>query len=216
MISILLAVYNGEKYISQSIDSIINQTFKDWELLIGFNGTTDSSKDIVNSYDDHRIKVFDYKNDKGKAKTLNKLIKKASYDWCATQDDDDIWLPQKLEKQICLTNEYDCIGTFCKYINENNQITGQPSIASGNDDIIRLSLGGVNQIISCSAIFKKDLRIEWNESLDGLIDYDYWLKLIKKEYKFYNIPDYLVLHRLHQESNFNTKSFNINQILSCI
>jgi glycosyltransferase involved in cell wall biosynthesis len=48
-ISILLAVYNGEKYISQSIDSIIDQSFKEWELLIGFNGTSDSSKDIVNS-----------------------------------------------------------------------------------------------------------------------------------------------------------------------
>ena len=213
MISILLATYNGEKYIQSSIDSIINQTFKDWELLIGLNNTTDSLKDIVYTYNDHRIKVFDYGNEKGKAKTLNKLIREARYDWCAVQDDDDIWLPQKLEKQIRLTNEYDCIGTFCKYINENNQIIGQPYIASKNDDIIRLSLEGANQIISCSAIFKKNLKIEWNESLDGLIDYDYWIKLIKIKYKFHNIPDYLVLHRLHQESNFNTKTFDVNQIL---
>ena len=55
VISILLATYNGERYIKKSIDSIMDQTFKDWKLLIGFNGTTDSSKEIVESYNDNRI-----------------------------------------------------------------------------------------------------------------------------------------------------------------
>ena len=75
MISILLATYNGEKYIKRCIDSIVDQKFTDWKLLIGFNGTTDSSKEIVASYDDDRIFVYDYGEDKGKAKTLNKLLK---------------------------------------------------------------------------------------------------------------------------------------------
>ena len=75
MISILLAVYNGEKYIRKSIDSILNQSYKDFELLIGFNGTIDNSKKIVSEYNDSRIRVFDYNDDKGKAKTLNKLIR---------------------------------------------------------------------------------------------------------------------------------------------
>ena len=77
MISILLATYNGEKFIKESIDSILNQTFTEWELIIGFNGTTDNSKKIVSEYNDSRIKIFDYGNDKGKAKTLNTFLEPA-------------------------------------------------------------------------------------------------------------------------------------------
>lgn len=212
MISILLAVYNGEKYISQSIDSIINQTFKGWELLIGFNGTTDSSKDIVNSYNDNRIRIFDYKEDKGKAKTLNKLIKESRYDWCAMQDDDDIWLPEKLEKQLDQLNDFDVIGTLITYIDKNGIPCGAPNLAIDHEKIKSKSLAGINQIANSSAIFKKEAAAEinfWREDIDGVEDFDFWKKLLKKDYKFYNIPDYLVLHRLHQESNFNSKSFNI-------
>ena len=216
MISILLAVYNGEKYISQSIDSIINQTFKDWELLIGFNGTTDSSKDIVSSYNDDRIKVFDYKEGKGKAKTLNKLIKEARYDWCAIQDDDDIWLPGKLEKQIEQVDQFDVVGTLITYINKNNIETITPNLSTDHEDIKRLSLAGINQIANSSAIFKKDAVAQinfWREDIDGIEDFDLWVKLLKKGYRFHNISSKLVLHRIHQESSFNTKQHDLKKIL---
>ena len=111
MISVLLAVYNGEKYIRKSLDSVLNQTYKDFEILIGFNGTTDNSKSIVSEYKDNRIKVFDFGNDKGKAKTLNKLLRECKGDWIAIQDDDDIWLPGKLEFQLKYSNDFDVIGS---------------------------------------------------------------------------------------------------------
>lgn len=216
MISILLAVYNGEKYIDQSVNSIINQTFKDWELLIGFNGTTDSSKDIASSYNDDRIRIFDYKEDKGKAKTLNKLIKEARYNWCAIQDDDDIWLPEKLEKQFDQLNHYDIIGTLIAYIDENNISCGAPNLATDHENIKRLSLAGINQIANSSAIFRKQDALDiggWDESLDGIEDFDFWIKLLKKGYRFHNISSKLVLHRIHQESNFNTKAFDVKSLI---
>lgn len=218
-ISILLASHNGEKYIAQSVESIINQTFKEWELLIGFNGTTDSSKDIIAKYNDRRIKIFDYGNEKGKAKTLNKLIKKAKYNWCAIQDDDDIWLPQKLEKQFSLTDSHDVIGTFIHYINKNNQIIGGARIASDHENIKRLSLSGINQVANSSAIFKKEAAAEinfWREDVDGIEDFDFWLKLLKSGRSFYNIPEYITLHRLHSSSHFNSQksqNLKINEIL---
>ena len=110
MISILLATYNGERYIEQSITSVLNQTFTEFELLIGFNGTTDGSKEIVASFNDSRIRVFDYGEDKGKATTLNKLLKEVKYDWIAIQDDDDVWADSKLEKQVAHTTTNDIIG----------------------------------------------------------------------------------------------------------
>jgi len=219
MISILLAVHNGEKYISQSIDSIINQTFENWELLIGFNGTIDSSKDIVDSYNDDRIKTFDYGNDKGKAKTLNKLIKEAQYDWCAIQDDDDIWLSKKLEKQIKHTKDCDVVGSYIHYINENGSITGSPNLSQNHGQIKTKSLIGINQIANSSAIFKKDAAAQinfWREDIDGVEDFDFWLRLLRAGYSFYNIPEYITLHRLHASSHFNSQesqNLKINEIL---
>lgn len=216
MVSILLAVYNGEKYIDQCVDSIINQTFKDWELLVGFNGTTDRSKDIVSSYNDSRIRIFDYKEDKGKAKTLNKLIKEARYNWCAIQDDDDIWLPEKLEKQIEQVNQFDVIGSFIMYIDEKNNPCGKPNLSIEHEKIKTKSLSGDNQTSNSSAIFRRQDALEiggWDESLDGIEDFDFWIRLLKKDRLFHNVPSIFVLHRIHSESNFNTKQQDTSKIL---
>jgi glycosyltransferase involved in cell wall biosynthesis len=206
MISILLATYNGEKYIQKSIESVLNQTFTDFELLIGFNGTTDNSKKIVSNINDSRIRVFDYGEDKGKPKTLNKLIKEAKYDWIGIQDDDDIWLPKKLEKQIEFINSFDVIGTQIFYIDEEENITGKPNLSLSSDEIIKKFLSGDNQIANSSAIFKKELAscfYFWDENLYCLEDFDFWLKFIKLNSKFINLKKELVLHRLHSNSNFN-------------
>lgn len=211
MISILLAVYNGQKYIHQSIESILDQTFSEWELLIGFNGTTDNSKKIVASYQDNRIKTFDYGQDKGKAKTLNKLVKESQYDWLAMQDDDDIWLNNKLAIQNQYINDYDVIGTYIKYIDEQGYTIDGPTLASSHNNIKNLSLSGINQIANSSSIFSKaciEKAGGWKEDIDGIEDFDLWKRLLLARYEFYNVPNYLTLHRIHSASNFNAKSKN--------
>ena len=217
MISILLAVYNGEKYVEESIKSIINQTYKDWECIVAFNGTIDSSKEIINKYTgDTRIRVIDFGQDKGKAKTLNKILPLCKYDWVAIQDDDDVWLSKKLEQQIKFINEFDVIGTNCQYIDKDGNFAGMPTISPDHETIVSKSLNGENQIINTSAIFKKThaLRVEgWDESIDGIEDYDFWLKLIKHNRKFINILKPLVLHRLHSNSSFNTKQYDLVSLL---
>lgn len=216
MVTVLLAVHNGERYLNLAIDSILNQSYPDFELLIGFNGTTDNSRDIVDSFSDNRIKIFDYRGEKGKAKTLNKLLKEVKSDWVALQDDDDIWLKNKLEIQLQYTEKYDVIGTFINYINETGHIIGQPHLSNKSEDIKRLSLAGANQVANTSAIFKKQDAISvdgWNEDLDGIEDFDFWLKLLRSGKLFYNVPKYLVKHRLHQNSSFNTKTYDISKIL---
>lgn len=216
MISILLATYNGQKYLKDSINSILSQTFEEFELLIGLNGTTDNSRDILNSFQDSRIIIFDYGHDKGKSKTLNKLLKESKYNWIAIQDDDDIWLPNKIEKQIKYIGNYDVIGTFIKYIDSNNNFIGSPKIHSSPEMIRKLTLNKMNQIANTSAIFKKEDALKlggWNENLDGIEDLDFWIRLLRANKKFINIPEYLVLHRLHQGSNFNTKNQDLNKII---
>ena len=216
MISILLAVYNGEKYIKKSIESIINQTFTDWELLIGFNGTKDNSKQIVSEYNDSRIRVFDYGMDVGKAKTLNKMIKEVKYDWIAIQDDDDIWMPKKLERQVKLINGFDVIGSQIMYIDENDNPNGGPQLAKKDEQIKAKSLNGDNQIANTSTLFKKVCAEDvggWSETIDGIEDFDFWLKIMRKGYKFTNSHSIEVFHRLHSKSNFNTNKYDLSQIL---
>lgn len=215
MISILLPIYNGERYLSKCLESILNQSYSDFELLIGFNGTIDKSKDIVASYKDVRIKIFDYGQDKGKAKTLNKLLKEVKTEWIALQDDDDIWLNNKLEIQLQYIDHHDIIGTMIRYIDEHDNIIGQPYLAIDNISIKTLSLNGINQIANSTAIFKYEDALSisgWNIDLDKISDkfqpcedYDFWLRLMEKNKSFYNVNKYLVYHRIHKNSNFNSK-----------
>jgi glycosyltransferase involved in cell wall biosynthesis len=216
-ISVLLAIYNGEKYLKKSIESVLNQTYTNFELLIGFNGTIDNSKKIVLEFNDYRIKIFDYGMDKGKAKTLNNLLKECSGDWVAIQDDDDIWLPQKIEEQMKLIKDYDIIGTQIFYINEEEKIIGTPNLSNNHDDILSKSLNGENQIANTSAVFKKVKAIEvdgWDEKIDGIEDFDFWLKMmIIAKCKTKNLNKHYVWHRLHSNSNFNTKKYDLQFLL---
>ncbi|MBK7981678.1 MAG: glycosyltransferase family 2 protein [Ignavibacteriae bacterium] len=95
MISVLLPVYNGEKYLSQSIKSILNQTFRDFEFIIVDDGSIDNTEKIVSSFHDTRIKYIK-KDHTGLADTLNYGLKLANYDWVARMDADDISLPNRL------------------------------------------------------------------------------------------------------------------------
>ena len=210
MISILLPVYNGETFLKFSIESILNQSYKNFELLIGFNGTVDSSKEIAKSYNDVRIKIFDYGDDKGKPKTLNKLLFESKYDWVALQDDDDIWEINKLEKQIEHINNFDVIGSQILYCDSlNNIISGNPILELYDQNIKYKTIRGNNQVANSSVLMRKSSVIRvggWDESLDGLEDYDLWIRLMVEGYRFTNLPDYLMIHRKHQNSNFNTMS----------
>ena len=75
---------------------------------------------------------------------------------------------------------------------------------------------GINQVANTSAIFKKQDALDingWRDGLDGIEDYDFWLRLMRNGKKFINVPEELVLHRLHSNSNFNTKKYDLNKIL---
>ena len=219
-VSILLATYNGERFIEQSIKSILNQTFVNFELLIGFNGTTDDSKNIVNKIKDARIKVFDYGEEKGKSKTLNKLIKESRFGWIAIQDDDDLWHPNKLEKQSSFFKDYYVIVSQILYIDENDRtptVHGYgPKLQTSDELIKKLTLQGQNQIANSSSLCKKE-TIEsvdgWDEEVEGIEDLDLWLKMIKNNYNFINLEEILVSHRVYEQSSFNSKTWDVEGLL---
>jgi len=203
MISILMPIYNGIEFIHESVPSIIHQTYNEWELLIGINGHPENSEiyKIAKKYEEEnsKIKVFDFYNIKGKSSTLNELLKYCNYDYIALLDVDDIWNDKKLEIQTKFLNIYDVIGSNCILFGDISRII--PPIPQF--DISNYNFANVNPIINSSVIVRKDLC--WWDPLTCLEDYDLWIRLRKLNKKFYNCPEILVDHRIHNQSAFNSK-----------
>jgi glycosyltransferase involved in cell wall biosynthesis len=214
MVTILLPIYNDEKYINFSVQSILSQTYQNYNCIIGFNGTIDSSKEIVTSLvgNNEKFTILDYGEESGKALTLNKMLKFVKTEFICLIDGDDIWKNDKLETQINYINEYpttDVIGTFATYINENNLQFFNLDLVTEDYNIRNHILNGNNQVVNSSCFVRTECANEingWDSSIEGLEDYDFWVKLAKREKKFYNIPQYLVYHRVHQNSNFNSRN----------
>ena len=204
MISILMPIYNGIEFIEESVSSVLQQSFEEWELLIGVNGHPENSDvyQIAKKYEEKSIKirVFDFYTLKGKSVALNKMIEYCQYDYVAILDIDDIWFSKKLEKQAPYMKNYDVIGTKCIYFGQLNGIV--PNIPIG--DLSKIDFLYVNPIINSSSLIRKSLCY-WNiDEFDCIEDYELWLRLRKQNHTFYNIEDILVKHRIHQQSAFNS------------
>ncbi len=122
-ISVVMSVYNGEKYLREAIKSILNQTFKDFEFIIVNDGSTDKSLEIIKSYNDPRIVFIDQEN-KGLAAALNVGIKAAKGKYIARMDADDISYSERLKKQIEFMEnhpEYVAIGSWANYITDDGE-----------------------------------------------------------------------------------------------
>lgn len=207
MISILVPIYNGIEFIEESIGSILNQTFSDWEVIIGVNGHPENSTvyQIAKEYEkkSDKIRVFDFHTIKGKSNTLNEMLKYCNYDYVALLDVDDIWFPEKLMVQSKYIGDYDVIGTKCVYFGEKDN---SPFIPLG--DISEYDFFSVNPVINSSSVIRKSLCF-WEGKFDGVEDYNLWLTLRKQKKKFYNCPEVLVKHRIHNSSSFNAQGNNL-------
>ena len=127
-ITVLMPVYNGEKYLRQAVDSILNQTFKDFEFLIINDGSTDKTLAILQEYKNKRVKIINNKKNIGLTKSLNKGLKLAKGKYIARMDADDISLSNRLRKQIDFLDKHNKIGvlgTQMKIINNSNKIVGE-------------------------------------------------------------------------------------------
>jgi len=201
MISILMPLYNGVEFINESVMSVLTQTFDGWELLIAVNGHSPMSNVYTSAkaYEQlsNKIRVFDFYTIKGKANTLNEMIKYCSYDYVAILDVDDIWYPNKLEIQLPHLDNYDVVGSNCVWFGEREGIV--PQIPLG--DISAFDFKTVNPIINSSSIINKGLCY-WNDNF--VEDYDLWLRLRQQSKKFFNCKEILIKHRIHRNSAFNS------------
>jgi glycosyltransferase involved in cell wall biosynthesis len=204
MISILIPIFNGIEYINESITSVLEQTYNNWEIIIAVNGHPENSFvfNIAKEYEnlDSRIRVLDFYNVNGKANTLNDMLIYCKYDYVAILDVDDIWLPTKLEKQSEKLGLYDVIGTKCVYFENLEGVIAQVP----HGDISNFDFKQLNPVINSSAILRKEL-CKWDEDFAGVEDYHLWVRLHNQNKSFFNFEDVLVKHRIHPRSAFNTQ-----------
>jgi glycosyltransferase involved in cell wall biosynthesis len=168
MISILIPIYNGIEFIDNSIQSVLLQSYKEWELLIGINGHPQNSDvfKIAKKYEkiDHRIKVYDFYTIKGKSNTLNELVKYCKYNYIALLDVDDIWHYKKLEIQSIFIPYFDIVGSNCVWFGNYKDIAPLLALNLSNYNFWKNNL-----IISLRLIIKK-LASYWFSSCFNISD----------------------------------------------
>jgi glycosyltransferase involved in cell wall biosynthesis len=203
-VTVLMSVYNGEKYLNEAIDSILGQTFKDFEFLIINDGSTDKTAEILKSYNDPRIKIINNEKNIGLTKSLNKGLKLARGEYIARQDADDISCDNRLERQIKFLDknlDIAIVGTNYFRINEKGDIIQKIKRQEKDKNIKKYLLSG-NQLGHGTIMFRKSCFEKvgfYREEFKFAQDYDLVLRFSEK-YKLANIPETLYKWRINSNS----------------
>ena len=116
LVSIIMPSWNTGKFIAESIESVLAQTYKNWELLIVDDCSTDNTDEVVASFKDTRIKYFKNEKNSGAALTRNRAMREAQGEWIAFLDSDDLWAPNKLEKQLRFMNDNGYVFSYHDFV----------------------------------------------------------------------------------------------------
>jgi len=204
-ISVIMSVYNGQKYLKHSIESILNQTFKDFEFIIINDYSIDNTQKIIESYKDQRIILINNRKNLGLPKSLNIGLNKSSGKYIARMDADDISLPHRLEAQYNFlekNKQIGLIGGQVEKIDSSNNSIGYKKSRPQDLDIIKFWIITKNPLVHPTIFFRKEiLKIigPYNETFIYAQDFELYSRIIKK-YKITNLPEVLIKFRYHNES----------------
>lgn len=201
--SVLIPAYNCEAYVLEAVSSMLSQSFTDFELLVIDDGSTDSTRKLLESVQDPRLRLVSNERNIGLIGTLNRGLDLATGRYVARMDADDISGSERLEKQVRFLETHPdvhVLGTMVNLINEEGKvfgaITGYPKDA---DEIHRYLLRECC-LIHPSVMFRKDTVLAaggYSASAQHAEDYDLWLRLSDR-HKIANLPEKLVSYRMHR------------------
>jgi len=199
-ITVFMAAYNAEDYISASIKSVLNQTFSDFELLIVNDGSTDKTVDVIEQFDDKRIRLVHNEQNLGLTFTRNRLLELDTAELIAILDSDDLAHPNRLEHQYRFFKENPAValcGGHAKVIDENGSYTGLQYIEPTDDSISIFMLFG-NPFINSATMFKRTIFTALGGYRDfaPAEDFDLFVR-ISRQWKIANIDKFLVDYRIH-------------------
>ncbi|TDD98402.1 glycosyltransferase family 2 protein [Flavobacterium cellulosilyticum] len=208
-LAVLLPTYNAVDYLPESIDSVLNQTFTDFDLYVYDDCSTDNTEDIVSKYKDTRLYYRKNLENLGIAKTLNKGLEELlpQYEYIARMDADDWCYPERFEKQMDFLNKNQEIvmcgtqGYWLKDINQNPISAWKYPTREAYIKIYMLFAAsfGHSSVIFRSASFDK-FNLRYNENISTCEDWDLWIRVAKMGHVA-NLPDFVMKYRILENSN---------------
>ena len=206
-VSIITANYNCENFLNETVDSILAQSFKNWELIIIDDNSTDNGVEIIKEYMVQNPRIVLLQNDVnlGAAKTRNRGIELAKGRYIAFLDSDDVWNPQKLEKQLAFMQENTVPFTYTSYdlMDENSQMMGEFLVegkVNYTDLLKTCDIGCLTAMYDT-----KPLGKTFMPDILKRQDFGLWLKLLKKTEYAYAIEDKLACYRIRKNSISSNK-----------
>jgi len=202
-----MSVYNGERFLRQAVDSILNQTFTDFEFIVVNDGSTDGTAEILSGYaeTDLRLRVVTQEN-RGLIKSLNRAIGVARGEYIARMDADDISMPERLAIQVCWLDTHPQIavlGTRYDEIDENGRVVRRGNRCVGSTLVERALLQGNSSVFCHGSIMFRRVCFEhvggYRKQFKHAEDYDLWLRMAE-HYELDNVAETLYQHRLRLDS----------------
>ncbi|MDE6518734.1 MAG: glycosyltransferase [Acetatifactor sp.] len=218
MVSIIVPVYNAEKYIVETIEHVVAQTYRDWELLLVVDGCGDASAQVIRAYQEaqgeKRLRVLIREENAGAARARNEGLQKASGRYIAYVDADDLWMPEKLELQMQYMKEKQAAFVFTGYefADEQGVGTGRvvhvPSRLTYRQALKNTTIFTSTVMFDTRRIPKEELEMPDIKSEDTAL----WWKVLRQGYTAYGLDRNLVLYRRPQRSLSSNKLEAIRRI----
>jgi glycosyltransferase involved in cell wall biosynthesis len=202
-VSVILPAYNAENWISLSIESILEQSFADFELLIIDDGSTDHTRSIVAGFSDTRIRLLENERNLGVAGTLNRGIGSAQGKYLARMDADDISMPLRLEKQVDFLDAHpdvSVVDTVMEYIDDAGQSQHEYNSDIISMEAIRKALPRTNCLGHSSIMMRRESMAAYPYRKIVYEDYDCWLRMAHDGHLFAKIDEPLLKYRRHDAS----------------
>jgi glycosyltransferase involved in cell wall biosynthesis len=217
IISVILPAYNGERYLREAVESILSQTFSDFELLIIDDGSSDRSAEIIRSYDDARIVLISNETNKGLPYSLNRGLARARGTYIARMDQDDISLPTRFEEQVRFMENHPEIGIVGAWMRSLGKPEGYVMKGFTEDEDIRANLLFNTSLAHPTIVIRakvfQDFALLYDPLLtQGAEDYDLWVRASKVT-KLASIPKILVRYRIHGNNMSSTRATG-NQLIA--
>lgn len=203
MISVVMSVYNAEKYLREAIDSILNQTYQDFEFIIINDCSNDGSWAILKDYEERYpcMRLINNKENLGLTKNLNLALAMSKGEYIARMDADDISDPSRFEKQVSFfknNTAIDILGTFSNDIDENGKTIRTRTVPVVHKDIMKM-LPKLSPIVHPAVMFRKKSLEKigyYNTKYRTSQDLEMWFRAAAAGLKFHNIPEYLFKYRV--------------------
>lgn len=202
-LSIIMPVYNAEAYMREAVESILAQTYTDFELIIVEDGSTDNSPEIIESFTDSRIQRLYNDGNKGIVYTRNRGMANARGRYIAPFDADDIAHPEKFAKQIQFLEDnpgYGLLGTWAKLIDKNGKPLREKWKVNAPPERIPSILLFRNYFVQSSVVLRREAIPPggYEKGFDAVEDYRMWTKIATR-WKVWNYTEYLVKYRIHEQ-----------------